>query len=92
MLTDEALRRVSGFDDTDAPEQPVDLATSTVLRMIEANPNLMTNPGTDALVNEIRALVKGTPSTEVPEPATTDTTTTGGFEMPGTSDEPADIP
>ena len=92
VLTDEALRRVSGFDDTDAPEQPVDLATSTVLRMIEANPNLMTNPGTEALVNEIRALVKGTPSTEVPEPATTDTTTTGGFEMPDTSDEPADIP
>lgn len=91
VLSDEALRRVSGFNDTDAPEQPVDLATSTVMRMIEANPNLMTNPGTEVLVNEIRALVKGAPSTAVPEEGTV-TTPMGGFEMPGTSDEPADVP
>lgn len=98
-ISDDALRRVSGFDEQDAPERPVDLATATVLRMVEANPNLMVNPGIESLVEQIRGLITDKPVKldEQPDSAVPDEDTdaeptdSGGFEMPSTSDERAEV-
>lgn len=96
-ISDDALRRVSGFDEQDAPERPVDLATSTVLRMVESNPNLMVNPGIEALVEQIRGLITGNPSEPVTDTgnddtADSDTATSApdSSQMPDTDGDPAE--
>src|SRR5699024_330485 len=90
-ISDDALRRVSGFDEQDAPERPVDLATATVLRMVESNPNLMVNPGIENLVKQIRGLITDKPveldeqpDSAVPDEGDSTDTDSGGFEMPST--------
>jgi len=61
-LSDEALRDANGFDETDAPEtSKMDLASQTAFQMVKENPGLMANPGLPALVDQIRALIAGTP-------------------------------
>lgn len=59
-LSDEALRRSMGFDDTDAPRSMSDdPAVAMVLDMVQENPGLLARPGTTALLQNIRALLTG---------------------------------
>lgn len=60
VLSDEALRRSTGFDDNDAPTaMSTDPAVSLVLDMIQKNPGLLAQPGTDVLLDHVRSLLKG---------------------------------
>ena len=52
LLSGEAWRRESGFDETDAPT--VDEAVMLVQRMVAQAPTLMQEPGFDALVEALR--------------------------------------
>ena len=68
-LSDEALRRSMGFDDTDAPTaMSDDPAVSMVVDMTTANPALLTNPGTKVLLESMRALIRGEGWEPEPEP------------------------
>lgn len=58
-ISDDTMRRVTGFDDSDKPERPVDLATSRALEMVAGNPQLLVNPGAEELVTTLRALISG---------------------------------
>lgn len=94
-LSDDALRRVSGFDDSDKPERPVDLATSTALEMVRANPQLLVNPGAEALVDYLRGLISGNftsapdDSQEDSDPDTGPADGEGVSEAPEADDGPA---
>lgn len=62
VLSDEALRAASGFDETDAPEtSKMDLASQKAFLMVQENPGLMANPGLPVLVDQMRALIAGAP-------------------------------
>lgn len=89
VLSDDALRRVNGFDDTDAPEKPANLATVTVLRMIESDPSLMREPGIDALYAEVSRLVRGIEAEGLPSEGPSEA---GAGMIPDTSDSPAELP
>ena len=64
VITDDTLRRVAGFDDTDAPEavgeaEKQDPALALVLDMVRAAPTLAVNPGLPNLVKQVRAALSG---------------------------------
>jgi hypothetical protein len=53
-LTGDALRRETGFDDTDAPE--TDRVLELARRLVEAAPALLTDPGVEAVIEQVRLL------------------------------------
>ena len=58
-LSDEALRRESGFSEDDAPKQP-DRAVEISLRMVQDQPMLIVDPGLPSIIATIReAIDKG---------------------------------
>ena len=67
VLSEEALLRAAGFDESDAPkkadvkEQAIDI----VKEMVVGNPGLMNRPGLDVLVEQITALLEGTPKSGI---------------------------
>lgn len=59
-LSDNALRRVHGFDESDAPEDmSEDPAVGIVLEMVQAAPALLSSPGIGPMLASIRGLIKG---------------------------------
>ena len=61
-LSGSALRRASGFDEADAPQNAkLDLATQTAFDLVKENPGLMANPGLPALVQQLKHLLAGDP-------------------------------
>lgn len=58
VISDEALRREGGFDDSDAPEQ-TDPAILHTLMLIEKDPDLARDPGAGAVLEQMRALLAG---------------------------------
>lgn len=59
VVSDDAVRRITGFDDTDAPTESVESRTSkVVLQMIQESPSLIENPGIEALVATITPLME----------------------------------
>ncbi len=64
-LSGEALRRESGFDESDAPAQigQTDPAVDLALQLIAQAPSLMQNPGLPAVVEQIRAVQSGQAAT-----------------------------
>lgn len=69
ILSDEAWRRETGFDETDAPpadETGVDIAVRTALELVTAAPSLIQAPGLPALVDQIRAVTSGAPGSDLP--------------------------
>ena len=63
LLSDEAVRRANGFDETDAPKKAdiQDQAVDLVRDMVVANPGLMNRPGLDSLLEQMTALMSGKP-------------------------------
>lgn len=64
ILSDEAWRRETGFDETDKPpttETAVDAAVTRALDLVVSAPSLVENPGLPALVEQIRAVMGGDP-------------------------------
>ncbi|MFN2345169.1 MAG: hypothetical protein ABR616_05600 [Dermatophilaceae bacterium] len=60
QLSGEALRRHSGFDDADAPEQDdVDPIVARALDLVAQAPSLISNPGLPAIVAAIREVMSG---------------------------------
>lgn len=59
LISDEALRRETGFDESDAPEEELDPAIRLVLDMVTASPTLVEKPGLPFLVQQIQALLDG---------------------------------
>lgn len=82
ILSDEAWRRETGFNETDAPpptEQGIDIAVRTALDLVTAAPSLVQSPGLPALVEQIRAVTSGAPQGDLtpdgpasPQPPTDD--------------------
>ena len=80
-ISDSALRRESGFDEADAPDEAdVDRAVETALSLLNAAPSLASDPGLPELVRQIREVLPG---------GSEDT----GDEGPGDAmpDEPGDV-
>lgn len=67
-LNGRALREATGFEETDAPDEPTitetDPAVETALRMVEKAPSLAQMPGLPTLVEDIRAVLAGPAATE----------------------------
>lgn len=105
-VSDGTLRSASGFDDSDAPPtEALDLATSMAFEMVKQNPSLLVAPGLASVIEQIKGAIEGTPvaaldgpadagdlpagdepptdSERLPEP--------GGNDLPGTSDDDADV-
>lgn len=98
-ITDEALRRYSGFEETDAPEeleegQENDPALDLVLDMVRRAPTLAAAPGIPELVRQIRAAMAddGTaaPLPDDQEDGGTDDAESDSGGIPGTLDDDAE--
>lgn len=91
QLSAETLRRETGFDEADAPEQTLDPAVSLALRFAEAQPALLADPGLPALIDTLRAALTGAPTAPTPAPVDTpaepEVTVS---DMPDTRDDSAD--
>lgn len=74
VLSDEALRRANGFDDTDAPPVSVtDPAVDLALELVARAPSLLGNPGLPTIVEQIRAAAGiGNPDSPPPPPPPAD--------------------
>lgn len=90
VLSDEALVRATGFDETDMPEKPADLVTTTVLSMIRTDPSLAVSPGVEYLREQVRSLLQDTASDGVPSEETTGGE--GTDLIPDTADDDAELP
>jgi hypothetical protein len=61
-ISAKALRKANGFDEDDAPAEEIDdPAIKAAFEMVQQDPALMLRPGLDLLVQQLRALLKGTP-------------------------------
>lgn len=96
QLSADALRRETGFDEADAPEQTLDPAVALALRFAEAQPALLADPGLAAVIASLQAALTGAPTAPTAAPVDTpeevDVTVN---DMPDTSDTPdssADVP
>jgi len=60
-ISDEALRTATGFDESDAPAemQAMDPAVTYALDMLKTAPSLAQTPGLPALIEQIRAALRG---------------------------------
>jgi hypothetical protein len=60
VINDDALRRETGFTDTDAPDDGnMDAAVAMVLAMVQQTPALAANPGMPALLGQVREVLAG---------------------------------
>jgi hypothetical protein len=88
VISDEAYRDALGFGEEDAPPATaeVDQAVQTALDMVKQAPSLAQDPGLPALVEQLRAILNGTPVPAAPaveEPPAEE-------ERPGAVPEPTD--
>jgi len=68
-ISDEALRDAYGFSEDDAPSTSLlPDADKIALDMVTRNPALMADPGLPVIVEQLRALMSGTPAPATPEP------------------------
>lgn len=58
-LSEEALRREAGFDESDAPEGMLDRAVEIGLRLVQDSPALFQDPGLPAVIDTIREQLGG---------------------------------
>lgn len=60
-ISDEALRRTVGFDETDAPaNQDIDdQVADIVMEMFKGNPALISRPGLKVLMQQVKAVLQG---------------------------------
>ena len=68
QVTGEALRRETGFEESDAPEE-IDPAIALALRIVESTPAVLADPGLPAVVAQVRAVMQGDISVDVLAPA-----------------------
>lgn len=69
-ITDEAMRRETGFEEDDAPEPDTDPALTYAMKLVEASPALVADPGMAVVVAQVRAAMEGAPAPEMDVPAT----------------------
>lgn len=83
-LSDPALREALGFDEDEAPEEQADLdpAVALAFDMVRTAASLAQNPGLPILVEQIRAVLEGSPAPAMPStetaPASPADSTEGG--------------
>lgn len=94
-LAGHALRRESGFDESDAPVTPdVDQAVQTALSMVEQAPSLVAQPGLSELVRQIREVMgtgNGEADADAPPPVAGEEPaepSEPGTDLPDTQGEP----
>lgn len=103
VINDDALRKATGFTDTDAPEDgEIGEDVAMVLAMVNQAPALAANPGMPELLRQVRELLAGRAAEEPPEPAAapeppaapepTDPEPPSGGELPNTDGDPAPTP
>jgi hypothetical protein len=62
VLSDEALRKANGFEEDDAPsEKTDDPAIMAAFEMVKHAPGLMLRPGLNVILEQLRALLSGSP-------------------------------
>lgn len=64
VLSDDALRAATGFDDSHAPESPLDklpMARALALQMVRDKPDLILNPGLEVLIDQLNSLLNVDP-------------------------------
>lgn len=71
LLTDSALRRELGFDETDAPEETEELGdfdpvVSMALDIVRGNPSLLSAPGLPSVVAQLRKVLSGEATSTAP--------------------------
>jgi hypothetical protein len=67
QITGDALRRESGFNDSDAPDMnDSDPAVDMVLALVSGSPQLAVNPGLPELLRQVRAILDGEGAPEPP--------------------------
>lgn len=60
VINEAALREASGFDDADAPVTAnLDTARAAAFEMVQRSPGLLAEPGLDAIVEQLEALLSG---------------------------------
>lgn len=97
VISDEALRAATGFDDSDAP-RVVPLELKLALDAVQSSPTLLAAPGLGALVEQIRAALNGESAAPIPiaaAPSSGPASTGPGASpeaVPQTSGEPAQVP
>lgn len=97
VLSDEALRRATGFDEADAPENQIPRARQMALRMVEQNPQLILDPGLDFLVESLSAVIEGKPAEGIlgrleEEPQEPDESDSSEGAIPETSQDEPELP
>jgi len=61
-ISAKALRKANGFDEEDAPKEEIDdPAINAAFEMVQQDPALMLRPGLAILVEQLKALLAGTP-------------------------------
>ena len=89
VISDEALRTVTGFGDDDAPEG-MDEDIAMVLALVTQTPALAANPGLPALLEQVRELLAGRSGPPVGQEEPADDAPTEG-DIPDTANDPAPI-
>lgn len=103
VISDEAVRREAGFDETDAPEpleavetSPEERALEVALDMLRKAPQLANSPGLPQLVRDIRSALDGSafkePDEGVPTPVESEVTPTEDEEPADVEDNPETVP
>ena len=91
VLSDAALRDANGFNEADAPSQSSGAGPAYVLAlsMVQADPSLLVSPGAQNLVEQLTALINGTPA---PPPPAAPAAPGVAPASPGAPPPPADGP
>lgn len=73
VISDEALRQATGFDDSDAPDvtQGMSTAVQIVIDMVKQAPSLAQNPGLPALLVQVKDILDGNVVDSTPIDTTT---------------------
>lgn len=88
-ISAEALRRTTGFDEADAPEQQLSRARQMALSMVADNPQLIIEPGLDFLVDSLTAIIDGKRAEDVRE-SVDKVVTEAVEEEPNEKEQPSD--
>lgn len=100
VISDEAYRDATGFEESDAPggsEDAVSPEVDLTLELIRTHPQLAAAPGIPVLLEQITAMLAGTPIPPLPAPAPQQTPPVPGGESvptgpPSTAEAPASPP
>lgn len=86
VISDEALRRETGFDESDAPDTE-DPVKEMILEMIKGNPGMLRSSALEEMITRLKAIVEGRPLNQETLPDDT-----GAEQAPAAPGESAQSP